>query len=220
MPLFLPSGKDAHEKAGGKGTIMSSAFRPSMVNPSQQARPFTGSSFSSSQRETAPVLITFDDWNKGGIFDWYRGTARTSRTTISKLELRKERDNFRHEFVVVYLEDGDIYRIDRRPLGGGSADTISSDGCEAEDNILLINKQELEVIRSNTDTEVTLEIGTEKKLDLYAVIAICVSVQMDSQAKAYTLQLYNCYFLARTIITLMARHFLLQPHVSCHGPKG
>ncbi|KAF8637536.1 hypothetical protein AX17_002762 [Amanita inopinata Kibby_2008] len=216
MP-FIPSRKGAREKGGSKRSIMPSAFRPSIVNPSQQAHPFIGSSFSSSQRDIAPVLITFDDWNKGGIFDWYRKTARVSRTNICKLELRKERENFRHEFVVVYLEGGDIYRIDRRPLGGGNADTISSNGCEAEDSILFVNKKEYEAIRSNTDTEVTLGIGTGKKLDLYAVIAICVSVRMDPQAKSYTLQLYNCYFLARTIVTLMVRHFLLQTHVSRHG---
>ncbi|KAF8637729.1 hypothetical protein AX17_002617 [Amanita inopinata Kibby_2008] len=213
--LRLPFGKKSpEEKLVEKKSMIPSAFRPSIVNPSQKARPFIGSSFSSSQRDIAPVLITFDGWNKGGIFDWYRETARMSRTTIRKLELHKERDNFKHEFVVVYLEGGDIYRIDRRPLGGGNAETVSSKGCPAEDSVLFVNKKELEAIQSNTDTEVTVDVCTKKKPDLYAVIAICVSVLMDSQSKSYTLQMYNCYFLARTITTLMVRHLLLQSYVS------
>ncbi|KAF8636800.1 hypothetical protein AX17_003251 [Amanita inopinata Kibby_2008] len=100
-------------------------------------------------KRDSPGSHHIDHWNRGGIFDWYRETARISRTTIRKLELHKERDNFRHEFVVIYLEGGDIYRIDRRPLGGGNADTISSKGCEAEDSTLFVNKKELEADPAN-----------------------------------------------------------------------
>ncbi|KAF8637732.1 hypothetical protein AX17_002619 [Amanita inopinata Kibby_2008] len=40
---------------------------------------------------------------------------------------------------------------------------------------------------------------------------------MDPQARSYTLQLYNCYFVARTITTLMVRHLLLRHHASRSG---
>ncbi|KIL63865.1 hypothetical protein M378DRAFT_11933 [Amanita muscaria Koide BX008] len=181
-----------------------SAFAASLG--SQLARPYLASSSPSKLRDKAPVLITFDDWDKGGIFDWYQAQ---SHTAIHKLELRKERDRFKHEFVVLYLEGGSTYRVDRRPMGGPNTEVVLSKGCEAEDSITFLTDDNLITIQSETDVKVAVQFGSEKKPDLYAIIAICTSVRMDSGCALYTLQLYNCYFLARTITALIVRHHLL-----------
>lgn len=157
-------------------------------------------------RDMAPVRMTCRDWDDGGIFDWYR---RQTYTTISKLELRKERDHFKHEYIVIYLENGWIHRIERRPVKGANTETISKEGCEAEDSLTPVSDADLEVIRSETDAEITLEFGSNKP-DLYNVIAVAVAIHLDPHTKNYTLQQYNCFFVARSIIALVTRHCLLQ----------
>jgi hypothetical protein len=154
-------------------------------------------------------LITFDEWDKGGIFDWYRAYRKRHSTLVQKLELRKERDNFKHEFVAVYLDTGRIHRIDRRPIVGANIDAISSKGCEAEDSITRVKGDELVTMQSDTDLEIELEFKSNQP-DLYTVLAICVCIRMDTRSARYSLQHYNCYFVARTIIVLMMRHHMLQ----------
>jgi len=163
-------------------------------------------SFSIRSRKMAPVRITCRDWDDGVIFDWYR---EEEYTTISKLELRKERDNYKHEYIVIYLDNGWVHRIDRRPIRGANFEPISKEGCEAEDCLTPVSDADLNVIRSETDAEITLEFGSNKP-DLYSVIAVAVAIHLDPRTKNYTLQQYNCYFVARSIITLVTRHCLLQ----------
>ncbi|KAF8347164.1 hypothetical protein F5887DRAFT_1281283 [Amanita rubescens] len=160
----------------------------------------------SSMRDMAPVRIICRDWDDGVIFDWY---GRQTYTTITKLELRKERDHFKHEYIVIYLDNGWVHRIDRRPIKGPNFEPISKEGCEAEDSLTPVSNADLEVIRSETDAEITLEFGSNKP-DLYNVIAVAVAIRLDPRTKNYTLQQYNCYFVARSIITLVTRHCLLQ----------
>ena len=157
--------------------------------------------------------ITCDDWDKGGIFDWYKAQ---SHTTIRRIELRKERERFKHEFVLVFLDQGGNYRIDRRPLGGRNPELLLPEGIEAEDTVNVVDDDDLEAIHAETDVEVVLKFN-ESKPDMYTVIAICAAVHMDPETAKYTLQLYNCYFLARTIITLTARYCLLQ---GCSANEG
>ncbi|KAK2462533.1 hypothetical protein APHAL10511_005503 [Amanita phalloides] len=157
-------------------------------------------------RDMAPVRITCHDWNEGGIFDWYR---RQPCTTINKLELRKERDHFKHEYIVIYLDNGWYHRIERRPIRGANTETISKEGCEAEDSLTPVSDEDLEVIRSEADAEITLEFHSNKP-DLYNVIAIAIAIHLDPQTRNYTLQQYNCYFVARSIIALVIRHYLLR----------
>ncbi|KAF8347210.1 hypothetical protein F5887DRAFT_50129 [Amanita rubescens] len=198
-----------------KSGALPSAFRPSFVSPSARAVPYRISYLStSSSRATAPVLITFDDWDRGGIFDWYRSLHRTA---IHRIELWKERDDFKHEFVVIHLESGTLYRLDRRPFGGANPDAVTVKGCKAEDSVTLVDRKQRETIASKADVQISVDFNGHKKPDLYTVVAICVSVQMDDQAKNYTLQQYNCYFLARTIVALLVRHHLLQQFASLEG---
>ncbi|KAF8340049.1 hypothetical protein F5887DRAFT_1284382 [Amanita rubescens] len=161
-------------------------------------------------RNMAPVRITCRDWDDGRIFDWHKKEMYAKRTTISKLELRKERDHFKHEFIVIYLDNGWFHRIERRPIRGPNLGPISKEGCEAEDSLTPVDDAGLKKIRSETDIKITLEFGSNKP-DLYNVIAVAVAIYLDPRTKNYTLQQYNCYFVARSIIVLVTRHCLLQP---------
>jgi len=151
------------------------------------------------------MRTTCRDWDDGPIFDWYKGQTYT---TISKLELRKERDHFKHEYIVIYLDNGWLHRIERRPIRRANLEPISKEGCEAQDILTPIEDADLEVIRSETDAEITLEFGSNKP-DLFNVIAVAVAIHLDPRTKNYTLQQYNCYFFARSIVTLVTRHCLL-----------
>ncbi|KAK2464815.1 hypothetical protein APHAL10511_003233 [Amanita phalloides] len=176
------------------------------VNTSQAV----GSALSrlSSSRDMAPIRIACRDWTDGEIFDWYR---RQPHTTISKLELRKERDQFKHEYIVIYLENGWYHRIERRPIHR-NVEAVSEKGCEAEDSLTPVSDADLAVIRSETDAEFILEFKSNKP-DLYNVIAVAVAIHLDDQTKNYTLQQYNCYFVARSIIALVTRLCIFQAPV-------
>lgn len=187
---------------------------PSVVERSQAAQPYFASINPSSSSCLSCVRITCDDWDKGGIFDWYRAQPRAN---ICRIELLKEREtNFKHEFILVYMDTGRIYRIERRPIGGVNPDAIRSKGAEAEDAITVVGYDDLKLIYNETDTEIILRFN-ETKADLYAVIAICVAIHLDSETTRYTLVHYNCYFFARTIIALASRYYLLQ---ACSAGKG
>jgi len=201
--------------------VMPSRTNPSIASPStylenasQRANEYLADAsqalahklFSIRPRDMAPVRITCRDWDDGVVFDWYR---RQTYTTISKLELRKERDHFKHEYIVIYLDNGWVHRIERRPIRGANFEPILKEGCEAEDSLTPVSDADLEVIRSETDAEITLEFGSNKP-DFFNVIAVAVAIHLDPRTKNYTLQQYNCYFVARSIITLVTRHCLLQ----------
>ncbi|KAK2461299.1 hypothetical protein APHAL10511_006826 [Amanita phalloides] len=175
-----------------------------MVNPSELSKPYLNSISSSRLSDEPPFRITFDDWGRGGVFDWYR--QRLPATSIRKAELRKNRGGFGHEFVVIHLENDRVYRVDRRPIADTNLEKIN---CEAEDSISFLNRKKYKAMDFDTDPQMVLEFGNHGP-DLYAIIATCVSIQMDLESKPYTLQRYNCFFLARTIVTLLVRHHIGQ----------
>ncbi|KAK2464823.1 hypothetical protein APHAL10511_003241 [Amanita phalloides] len=211
-PSFLPSVAMPSITANAS-TIIPSVGDASVASPSLgswiDASQSVGKALahvSSASRDMAPVHVTCRDWNIGEIFEWYR--RQQPYTTIGKLELRKEKDHFKHEYIVIYLDNGWHHRIERRPTQR-NMETLSREGCEADDSLTPVSDAGLMVIRSETDAEVTLKFKSNKP-DLYNVIAVAVAIHLDPQAKRYTLQQYNCYFVARSIIALVTRHYLLQ----------
>ncbi|KAK2464818.1 hypothetical protein APHAL10511_003236 [Amanita phalloides] len=205
-PSFLPSMVVPYVTANASTTIPSVGGASIASTWSYASQGALIHSSCSGSRDMAVVRIACRDWIDGEIFDWYR---RQPYTTISKLELRKERDHFKHEYVIIYLDNGWYYRIERRPILRSNMEAISKDGCEADDSVTPITDADLAVIRSETDAEITLEFKSNKP-DLYNAVAVAVAIHLDPQTKNYTLQQYNCYFVARSIIALVARHCLLQ----------
>jgi len=76
-------------------------------------------------REIASVLVEFDDWDRGKVFDWYK---TLSITTFKRIELWKERNDFKHEFVVVCMNGNTIFCVERRPYSGATPEAILAKG--------------------------------------------------------------------------------------------
>jgi hypothetical protein len=101
-------------------------------------------------------------------------------------------------------------------IAGASPETFLPKGTEAEDTVTAVSYDDLEDIHSTSDAEIVLKFS-DVKPDLYAIIVICAAIHLDPETTNYTLQHYNCYFLARTIIALISRYCLLQ---ACSASKG
>jgi hypothetical protein len=162
-------------------------------------------SSSSSSRKPATLRITPNNWITGEIREWY-GVHR--HTAINRLELRKEHEGVKHEFIVIYLEGGSMYRIDRRALNGPNTEAVLK-GCESEDSIAPVTAEELNLLNTTTDTMVALEFNASKP-DLFIIIAICAAMQQNPETKLYHLYHYNCYFHARSVVSIVIRQYLVE----------
>ncbi|KAF8336728.1 hypothetical protein F5887DRAFT_1078533 [Amanita rubescens] len=135
--------------------------------------------------------------------------------SIHSLELRKEREEpAKHEFIILEMTDRDTrFRIERHPSEGTNI-TAKSKGCEAKDIITPLDDQDYESLCRLTDRKINLCFTSKTPPDLYTVFAFCNVILKDPAAKIYSLPQFNCYFFARTLTLLLARHFLL--HQYCH----
>ncbi|KAG9121130.1 hypothetical protein FRC07_003046 [Ceratobasidium sp. 392] len=75
---------------------------------------------------------------------------------------------------------------------------------------IFLSSQEKEL--DNTSDVVT-EVHYPNDFDLIDVLAICYSVQHDSEARQYTLQRYNCYFFVWTVLSCLARRVASWSHL-------
>ncbi|KAF8347611.1 hypothetical protein F5887DRAFT_1157728 [Amanita rubescens] len=131
------------------------------------------------------------------------------------LELRKEREEPEHEFVILRTLDLDThYRIERRPLEGTNFNS-KLNGCKAEDTITPLDDQDYHKVSKLTNCKIIQDFF-EPMPDLYTVFAICDAIRKDPNAEKYTLAQFNCYFFARTLTLLIARHFLLRQYCRIH----
>ncbi|KAB5588666.1 Replicase polyprotein 1a [Ceratobasidium theobromae] len=152
-----------------------------------------------------PVQIHFKaEWKEGNpLFDWL---YRRRHLPIHMLQLRKERESpYFHEYIAFSLQkNGGCFRIDRRqrPDENAPMDSIYTNGVEPYDTIEQITS--LDHSEYNTsDCLVAIEFKTD--VDLDAIIRICRAIHQHPNAKVYTLQRYNCYFFAQTILLGTAR---------------
>jgi len=167
--------------------------------------------FSSSSRPSRPPLL-----DKSPLLikdDINRHTF--SIRSIYSLELRKEREEpAKHEFIILEMTDMHTrFRIERRPSEGTNINAKSK-GCEARDTLTPLDAQDYESLCRLTDRKINLCFTGRTHPDLTTVFAFCNVIRKDHDAKIYSLAQFNCYFLARTLTLLVARHFLL--HQYCH----
>ncbi|KIM76271.1 hypothetical protein PILCRDRAFT_12877 [Piloderma croceum F 1598] len=78
-------------------------------------------------------------------------------------------------------------------------DTLMKAGCTAYDTIEEVAWEELD------SCVVKLHWRGDQTIDLLFVLSICFGIHSDNQAKWYTLQHYNCYFLSWAIIVITMR---------------
>ena len=142
---------------------------------------------------------------------------RYSNLSIFTLELRKERKDPEHEFLILETSDMDTYyRIERRPSEGMSINDKSR-GCKAKDTIALLDDQDYKRVCMHTDHKINLGFPAKTRPDLYTLFAFCLVIRKDPDARIYSLAQFNCYFFARTLTVLIARHFLLRQYCRIHN---
>ena len=137
---------------------------------------------------------------------------------IDALELRKERGEPQHEFIVLTMERT-RYLMERRPSKGTSLGSVVS-GCKTEDTITRLEWDHLQIIERKTYPPILASFPTNQKPDLFTVFAICDAIRKDPDSNKYTLLEYNCYFFARTLTLLLIRYFLLRQYCRIHKSPG
>jgi hypothetical protein len=144
------------------------------------------------------VLIEFPgQWGDGPIFGWLR---ERESLTITALELRKEHSSFKHEYIVAYLCDGEIYRFDRRPDPSVPIDAIMRSGCVSFDTV-----QEVSSFLDLQPSDCIARLGIPGKVGLSDIILICYRIKNDISASRYSLQKFNCYFFAWSLVSTSLR---------------
>ncbi|EUC54765.1 hypothetical protein RSOL_072250 [Rhizoctonia solani AG-3 Rhs1AP] len=133
---------------------------------------------------------------------WYR--SRSDRL-VRALQLRREREGpYFHQFVVFELNgNGGLFRIDRRlrPDEDSPMNSLKDEGIPAYDTI-----EPVVAWDDSLFPESDCLISIEFKVDVYLalILKICRAIQAHPLAKVYTLQRYNCYFFAQTILLCIA----------------
>ncbi|KAH7326827.1 hypothetical protein B0J17DRAFT_220539 [Rhizoctonia solani] len=154
-----------------------------------------------------PIRIQFrQGWGPGNpLFQWYEECFKhPDSKMVRAIQLRKERlYPFFHEYIVFICRDGSRYRIDRRQLPDENVplDSVYSHGVEAYDTVEEISPYH-DKLYSTSDCLVEVEF---RELDILFIIRICWAIHRHKSARLYTLQRYNCYFFAHTILTCATR---------------
>ncbi|KDN35490.1 hypothetical protein RSAG8_11528, partial [Rhizoctonia solani AG-8 WAC10335] len=149
-----------------------------------------------------PIRIRFGyPMRKGNpLAEWYDRLEDRCRM-IQTIQLRKEHEGpFFHEFIVFRLHNnGGYFRLERRqlPTEDIPLDCMAKVGVEAHDT--------LEEIRGFGDacldsSDCLIEVELKFGLHVLRLIRACQAIQNHREARMYTLQRFNCYFFAQTMI--------------------
>jgi hypothetical protein len=189
----MPSSRSSHH-----------SFVPSILTPSRApSNAAIPASRGTLLRENIWALDFPGWWGIGRVFEWYHSQQDM---TIKTVQLRKEHDAFQHEYIVIVLNNGSIYRIDRRPDPALPIDTLMRTGCSAIDT--------LQTVESSNDLDSShsvLQVDCQKEnADFILTLLICFTISKDELAGRYTVQRFNCYFFAWAILLLFSR-YLLEP---------
>ena len=147
-----------------------------------------------------------------GIYRYYPNVP------ISRLVLRKEREELGHEFVILKMADmNTYYRIERRPSKGANINSKLR-GCKAKDTITRLDDQDYERVCRHSDPKIT-QLFREPYPDLHTVFAFCNVIRRGPDINRYTLTKFNCYFFARTLTLLITRDSLVRQYRAYISPR-
>ncbi|KAG9079766.1 hypothetical protein FRC06_007489, partial [Ceratobasidium sp. 370] len=148
---------------------------------------------------------------------WYN---EQKHTHFRSLEHRKERyGRFRHEFIVLTLEDDSppnkhdesqaqasypLCRVERLGDPNASFNAISPQGIVAHDVIQSFPRDKISDACLES-SDVVAKITFPRHFDLKIVLLICRAMQEGEKTCNYTLQVFNCYFFALAIQAALTR---------------
>ncbi|CUA71496.1 hypothetical protein RSOLAG22IIIB_09624 [Rhizoctonia solani] len=149
-----------------------------------------------------PIDFTSKKANGYNMTLWYQ---LRSTALVRALQLHREREGpYFHQFIVFELHDsGGLFRIDRRlrPDEGAPLNSLRDEGIAAFDTIEPVGSWDDPLF---TASDCLISIGFKVDVHLALILKICRAIQEHPLAQAYTLQRYNCYFFAQTIILCVA----------------
>ncbi|KEP46145.1 hypothetical protein V565_216260 [Rhizoctonia solani 123E] len=148
-----------------------------------------------------PIDFTTKGGTENELMTWYRG--RPNRL-VRTLQLRREREEpYFHQFIVFEL-NGEFFRIDRRlrPDEDTPLNSLKDEGIPAYDTIEPVATWD-DALFPASDCLTSIDFRGDVYLAL--ILKICQVIQSHPLAKVYTLQRYNCYFFAQTIMLCAAR---------------
>ncbi|KAF9520771.1 hypothetical protein BS47DRAFT_403526 [Hydnum rufescens UP504] len=136
--------------------------------------------------------------------EWHHSLGRRP-TKINVFQLRREGSAFKHQYVVLILSDNCILRLDRRGDEANPVNTMKDEGTESVDTIADV--ESLSDLDKTSDCLAKLHCQGSN-VDLLNIIKICFGIHRDNKAGRYTLQRFNCYFFAWTLLIATARHIV------------
>ncbi|CAE6470243.1 unnamed protein product [Rhizoctonia solani] len=148
------------------------------------------------------------EWAEGNpLFDWYKRLESSSqRCLVRSVQLRKEsKQPFYHEYLVFCMDDvnNTRFRLERRQLENEDQplNSLFEYGVEAYDSIEDVSSIEKFIVPSHCVAEIHFNEG----IHLAVVLEICRAIHKHPSARVYTLQRFNCYFFAQTVLLCTAR---------------
>ncbi|QRV77793.1 hypothetical protein RhiJN_05808 [Ceratobasidium sp. AG-Ba] len=177
-----------------------------------------GKMWSSATREGMLVMDAIGDefqdtWQSGACLaeQWYRTQIQRAKqhgstTRFRTIQHRSTLDApFFHEFLIVILLDGSLYRVERTGVGS-NLDAIRPSGCRARDLIEWFPADQYEAFARDKPSRLIAEVEFPCEFDILDVLAACYSMQTNGAGTyGYTLQCYNCYFFCCAILSVLAR---------------
>ncbi|KAG8730711.1 hypothetical protein FRC11_006010 [Ceratobasidium sp. 423] len=125
-------------------------------------------------------------------------------TTFQTFQHRKERNGFKHEFILLELLDGSVCRIERMGDPDARFDAISPRGSVAHDMAQCFRPDELDQAYLGT-SDVISEVTLPCIFDIVDVLKICRAIHEGEKTRNYTLQIYNCWFFSLAIQVCLTR---------------
>ncbi|KDN34864.1 hypothetical protein RSAG8_12096, partial [Rhizoctonia solani AG-8 WAC10335] len=189
--------------------ILGLALGPVVSCSAPASRPLAPSANSSIQKYSAdhiqlPIVLDFhSDKGKEEIRKWYH---RQPTTRFMCVEHRKDTNGrFRHEFVVVYLDNQTVCRFDRRAREDMRGHALKDEGTISEDSAHVITLADTESQAHLDESEVLMSTQLHWKQDLNFILTVCCGIQSHPKAKSYSLLYYNCYFFSWTLVATISR---------------
>ncbi|KAG9075753.1 hypothetical protein FS749_012538 [Ceratobasidium sp. UAMH 11750] len=142
-------------------------------------------------------------WQAGPVYEWYKSQPTKK---FLQLEYRKDLTGaFRHEFIVVRLDNGTCCRFDRRAKQELRVHAVKDEGTIAEDTAYVLHFSEAGFTAIGNESELVLSIDFPEGQDLLLILAIFFSLKSNRKSRRYTLTRFNCYFVCWTVALITAR---------------
>ncbi|KAL0564630.1 hypothetical protein V5O48_017412 [Marasmius crinis-equi] len=165
-----------------------------------------------SHSETAPFVGRLPQCK---VCKWYSDLHRTNpiSTKIDKLQVRRTNPHLNkvtRRFVVLYMSDGTVHRLDRRAGDPNDHNLISGLSFTTRGRVATTDE-----LTSNVDTEelkkgtyLEIEIALEGKVDLWVVLSTCHAISKDPDGQTYDLREHNYFFFSWSILMVASRYYL------------